>query len=379
LLLTAASLLRELQPDDGANNLTHLRRCAKPVDMPAHLKTQLMNETALGRQVHTGRSNWIYILLGEVKDISRDEMAEALAKVEGMDPDEPVFITAIPVPLVPPTSQVQAALWTSHFWPTVYRKNNPLGPHPNVISRATDEIKEDASVWMALAHRIATKGYAARLGEPMAAVIVQREGTKVELVAVAADARWHTEKQRVGTGNPMAHCVLRAISMVAQKLVRYEHRIKNDDSSSNNNNNNNINNNIGGAGLSAPSLVFDALQDSPLLEEERLAFEVEHPNPDGYLCHGLEMYLTHEPCVQCSMSILHSRMGRVVFGERMPLTGGLTSEDRGHGHAELEGCNGGRGLGLFWRRELNWSLLAWEWESDDSIPPLPRMKPVVHA
>jgi len=99
-------------------------------------------------------------------------------------------------------------------------------------------------VWMALAHRVALKGQARGLGEAMAAVVVQREGTRVQLVAVAADARWHMETMpRKGVGNPMGHCVLRAISMVAQKLVRYEHRLK-------------------GEELATPALVFDALQES---------------------------------------------------------------------------------------------------------------------
>ncbi|KAF6824893.1 cytidine and deoxycytidylate deaminase zinc-binding region [Colletotrichum musicola] len=194
----------------------------------------------------------------------------------------------------------------------------------------------------------------------MGAVIVQREGGKSHLVAIAGDARWHQEPNRGGTGNPMAHCVLRAISMVAQKLVRHERR-------------------AAGRDNTPPILEFDSFQDKPLLKDELMVFDDEHPNADGYLCHGMELYLTHEPCVQCSMGILHSRMGKVVFAQRMPLTGGMCSEDRGHGHPELESCGGGEGLGLFWRRELNWSLLAWEWESSDCVGPLPPVDHRVHA
>jgi len=52
----------------------------------------------------------------------------------------------------------------------------------------------------------------------------------------------------------------------------------------------------------------------------------------------------------CAMAIVHSRFGRLVFGKRMPATGGICAD-------------GELGHGLFWRKELNWTLLAWQWES----------------
>lgn len=342
------SLLRDLLPEEIVKGVPHLRRCAKPCDLPAHLKTQFMNESPQSRQIHTGKSNWIYIILGPENSLQREELVQALSAIEGLE--DPVFIRSVPMPMVPPTSQVQAAMWSQHFWPTVYRKNNPLGPHPSMVSRSTEEISNDAAVWMTLAHQVATEGHAAGYGEPMGACIVHREPGKTTIVALATDARWSEHGKTGCTGNPMAHAVLRAISMVAQKLVRAENR----------------------AAKTAPEpiLEFEAFQDNPLLDAEQKVFEIEHPCPDGYLCHGLELYLTHEPCVMCSMAILHSRMGKVVFRHRMPLTGGLCAEDRGTDHASLRGADGGRGLGLFWRRELNWSLVAWEWESSGGVPPL---------
>ncbi|KAL9942466.1 tRNA-specific adenosine deaminase subunit tad3 [Verticillium nonalfalfae] len=349
------TLLRTLLPEGVAKGLFHLRRCAKPSDLPTHLKTQFMNATPEGRQIHTGKSSWIYIMLCEDSEFSRDALTEELAKVEGMG-QEP-FLESVPIPLVAPTSQVQAAMWSSQFWPCVYRKNNPLGPHPALVARASDVVKDETSLWMALAHRVARSAYDAGIGEPMGAVIIQRENGKSELVGLAGDARWHQEPSRSGTGNPMAHCVLRAMSMVAQKLVRHERQKV-------------------GLPFVHSNLEFDCFQDQPLLGEERILFEEEHPNSEGYLCHGLELYTTHEPCVECSMAMLHSRMGKIVFCNRMPLTGGIASEQRGEGMPELAEYGGGNGLGLFWRRELNWSLLAWEWELSDNLKPLP---PVAHT
>ena len=350
-------MLRNLLPEEIVKGFPHLRRCAKPGDLPAHLKTQFMNESPQSRQIHTGKSNWIYIIMGPEQLLSREELVSALSAIEGLE-DE-IFMRSVPVPMVAPTSQVQAAMWSQHFWPTVYRKNNPLGPHPSMVSRSTDEIANDAAIWMTLAHQVAQEGRAAGHGEPMGACIVHRDQGKTTVVALAADARWREGALRAGcTGNPMAHAVLRAISMVAQKLVRAEDRK-----------------------METPRdhiLEFEAFQDNPILEDERKIFELDHPCPDGYLCHGLELYLTHEPCVMCSMAILHSRMGKVVFRHRMPLTGGLSAEDRGCNHPALKGADGGRGLGLFWRRELNWSLVAWEWESSGSLRPLPVDK-AIHA
>ncbi|KAK3988138.1 tRNA-specific adenosine deaminase subunit tad3 [Cladorrhinum sp. PSN332] len=345
----AITMLRDLLSEEVVKCFPHLRRCAKPCDLPAHLKAQFMNESPQSRQIHTGKSNWIYIIVGPESMMNADEVKKELSKLEGMEGDE-VFLRSIPVPLVAPASQVQAAMWSQHFWPAVYRKNNPLGPHPSMIARSTDEISGDAAVWITLAHQVATQAHAGGYGEPVGACVIQREEGKTTLVALAGDARWCQKDKCGATGNPMAHAVMRAISMVAQKLVRSENRQTQT--------------------AQTPILEFEAFQDKPILLDEKRVFELEHPSPDGYLCHGLEMYLTHEPCVMCSMAILHSRMGKVVFRHRMHLTGGLSAEDRGQGHPSLKGADGGRGLGLFWRRELNWSLVAWEWESSGAMKPL---------
>lgn len=392
-----------------------------------------MNEEG-GRALHTGKANWLYIMLGLKDEISYEELVRQLATIDGIRDD--IFVAIIPVPLLAPTSQVQANMWSQQFWQTVYRKNNPLGPHPSNICRTTATVSRDASIWMTLAHKVAKKAQKAGYGEPIGAVIVRRtvpgkpdvgksaaakvdasvcgetqddpkmldgpngETSKVDgqedlgatgvdqansdnagtdtqnvdstnpeaeaketvkLVAVAADARWH-QQDRIGhTGNPMAHAALRAISMVAQKLVRAEQR----------------------SPSTAQVMEFEAFQDKPLLDDEQQIFELDHPCPDGYLCHELELYMTHEPCTMCAMAILHSRMGRIVFRHRMPLTGGMSSEDRGHDlcggttSCGRDSCGGGQGLGLHWRKELNWSMLGWEWEAD-SVEGL-AVNPHVHA
>ncbi|KAI4862927.1 hypothetical protein F4820DRAFT_428730 [Hypoxylon rubiginosum] len=427
---SVVEIARALTSDDTAKNLPHLRRCVKPGDLPPHLKTQFMNE-GNGRQVHFGKSNWLYILLGPKDEIPYEELVSRLATIDDIRDD--IFVGVIPVPLLAPTSQMLASMWSSQFWQTIYRRNNPLGPHPSTITRFENYVSKDASVWMSLAQQIAKKSQKAGLGEPVGAVIIKRtipgknaggktvmkpgmiesdsssdytrtgpngcnldvqggrgemdaipsaeteyygdakqldaDGSNpeaqgddaskqdisvkesTEIVAIAADARWHQQDGTSGpTGNPMAHAALRAISMVAQKLVRAEDRPK-----------------------SEPQIMeYETFQDKPLLGDEQIVFDADHPSPDGYLCHELELYMTHEPCIMCAMAILHSRMGRIVFRHRMPLTGGMCAEDRGYDSCEASGlcengnCGGGQGLGLFYRKELNWSLLGWEWESNDA-------------
>lgn len=45
----------------------------------------------------------------------------------------------------------------------------------------------------------------------------------------------------------------------------------------------------------------------------------------GYLCTGLDVYVTREPCVMCSMALLHSRVRCVIYEDRNPEAGGLGS------------------------------------------------------
>jgi len=73
---------------------------------------------------------------------------------------------------------------------------------------------------------------------------------------------------------------------------------------------------------------------------------------DGYLCSGLDLYLTHEPCVCCSMAMIHSRFRACIFEKRMPGSGALTARDR----------KDSLGYGLFWRRELNWRVMTFHYQ-----------------
>ncbi|CAE6421285.1 unnamed protein product [Rhizoctonia solani] len=63
-----------------------------------------------------------------------------------------------------------------------------------------------------------------------------------------------------------------------------------------------------------------------LSEDPHEADAVERRNGAAYLLTGLTIFITHEPCIMCSMSLLHSRVARVVFIQPMAETGGCNKE-----------------------------------------------------
>ena len=256
-------------------------------------------------------------------------------------------IRTIPIPLLPPTSEEQAQSWSEQYWPTVYKRNNPFGPHPSIIFRTEQEIRSTVGRWLGLARCTGNESSEAMRGEPVGAVIVDRNAVTGAIPVVAAgDARWTNSGQAAldGGGNVMAHAVMRAIGLVARKrrvLLGSEYGSANQ--------------------LDSPNI----LADNPLSDIENKIYSISNLAPGGYLCLDLELYVSHEPCVMCSMAILHSRFGKVIYGKRLPRTGGI-SADMDSEVDNSETARLGLGYGLFWRPELNWKCLAWQWVDDDS-------------
>lgn len=105
----------------------------------------------------------------------------------------------------------------------------------------------------------------------------------------------------------------------------------------------------------------------------------------GYLCTDLDVYLSHEPCLCCSMGVLLSRFRAVIFPRtgRMEC-GGLASEPIVRPSLVQKEVNPdtqtapddqtGNGTenpdrpyyGLHWRKELNWRALGFEFVEDET-------------
>jgi len=251
-------------------------------------------------------------------------------------------------------------------------------------------------MWMALAEQV---GHDSKYGEGVGCVVVERQNGEERLVAVAGDGRWCGFKDNVGREAPQTdrrktnvagHAVMRAIAMVARKrrIIATPPPTPTGEAGENFDGlNDTVNVPSLGSGLDDPHTYLEA---QTLHGTE--ASSPHHLLPNGYLCLELSFYVTHEPCVACSMALLHSRAGRVIFGHRMDKTGGMCA-DRGlitdstkpgriaagdladdaatKEHLVLrgghKGLQEGIGYGLFWREELNWRFLAWEWQAGDKM------------
>jgi tRNA-specific adenosine deaminase 3 len=387
-------MIRKLIPDDSGLDLQHLRRFAKYTDVPESIRLLFEAKKMEYDQSHevdmpSEAPSKLFLVVGSVNAISRTTLVDALSAIA-----KNIVLFTAHVPMLAPTSQKQATQWTSQYWPTVYKKSNPFGPHPSIVARAEEEIRGDVQKWMDLADKVAQESRQSDSGEAVGVVIVDRKDGNARPVAVAGDARWFGWP-RCGAGNVTAHAALRAIAMVAARLRPEEQATGSENSQvekfdktiSDNHDefdvdasvttaasvrllgksslptrktSTNVNEQVGGLIEDLPRNKGDENADHDIVPkkdgifQDRPLFTIEaqnHPqsnNGDGYLCHGLEIYCSHEPCVMCSMAIVHSRFGKIVFARRMRETGGLCAD-------------GQLGHGLFWRKELNWTMLAWQW------------------
>ncbi|KAL1311104.1 hypothetical protein AAFC00_001309 [Neodothiora populina] len=379
----ALNFLKENIKDQDSIDLQHLRRFAKARFLPAHL----LPERSQSRSPSTGGNNGdapqttassrsrsnrrrrnsgpatLHMLICPTRFIDKPQLSKLLEEVSPFwEATYPLVLREVEVPLLAPTSPEQSELWSQKYWPTMYRKTNPFGPHPSIVSKAEEELKASDNIprAMGLAKRVAAETKAIGCGEQMGCIIIERPAGKApEIVAVAGDARYKAPNGADYVHpNVMSHAVMRAIGMVARKRVRIA--AKKPEELDDNMAALDLNKPAKAPAPDAPKSVPEALLDYPLTPLESNAFEQDNIVANGYLCVELEVYLTHEPCMMCSMAILHSRFARCIFGQRMPKTGAMVADD-------------GLGYGLFWRPELNWKLLCWEVresEDDEEAEPL---------
>ena len=308
----------------------------------------------------------LYLLVCPSRIVSREELGAILVTQPPFSSDAdswayPLDIRKVTVPMLAPTSPEQAAAWSEQYWPTFYRKTNPFGAHPATIARAELELQEPRSGTvgveeaLALAEQVAREVEHGELGAGTGCVIVERDGDTTEIIAVAGDARRKPLPNEHGgdaccQGNIMAHSVMRAIGMVGRKRLRVASQTIAKGAAK-------AEGNFAAVGLTHDVAARDAFfVDLPVNTLEAKYFQHDNIKPDGYLCLKLEVYLTHEPCMMCSMALVHSRVGKVIFKHRMPETGGLTAEKASNDSGPV-----GLGYGLCWRKELNWQFMCWEY------------------
>ena len=223
---------------------------------------------------------------------------------------------------------------------------------------------------MDLASRAGKEMAGRGMGVGAGAVVVGRG----KAIVVAGDGR-RVDARFGQNGDVRAHAVMRVIALVARKrrqlLVSNNHHPVQE-----------VKGDAPDIDIGEEETRAAGATDAPLTDLEKEYLASDTIEKGGYLCLNLDIFITHEPCVMCSMALLHSRFGRVVFGTQMPKTGGLCAEvttpleDANQGDENEHRSGGskkvfeaGLGYGLFWREELNWRLLAWKWQSDCDADP----------
>ncbi|CAI7620303.1 unnamed protein product [Penicillium glandicola] len=145
--------------------------------------------------------------------------------------------------------------------------------------------------------------------------------------------------------------------------------------------------------LPAPPPSTVVLADSSAPVTTPAAPRIRTRSQGGYLCTDLDVYLSHEPCLCCSMGVLLSRFRSVIFPRRGRLeSGGLSSEpvvgpvadelDQAAepGASAVDGQDERGYYGLHWRKELNWRALGFEFvENGDAKVKSEAGMPVFHA
>ncbi|OQN98232.1 hypothetical protein B0A48_15508 [Cryoendolithus antarcticus] len=409
----AENILRVIKdniPGQDSIDLQHLRRFARPKYMPA----RVLGQRDLVKEMHTvprtwenatsstvmqspGSTKWdaadpakktaintrtptLYLLVCPAHCINLPELYDMLKKESPFTSASdswafPLEIKKVTVPRQPPTNPEQAVAWSAQYWPTFYRKTNPFGAHPATIAKAESDVKHPLignlgiEEGLALAEQAAEETTQQGYGVKTGCVIVERVNDKTQVIAAAGDARHksmnpgetadsNTQSSTACSisGNPMCHAVMRAVGMVGRKRLRVASHpmAKTADRGEKA---------LMKAGLNLDQRAHDAFfLDQPVNDFEEQFFRRDNLKPDGYLCLKLEVFLTHEPCVMCSMALVHSRVGRVFFRERMPRTGGLTAEVTSNDTGAA-----GLGYGLCWRKELNWQFMCWEYALEEPL------------
>ncbi|KAI4199654.1 MAG: hypothetical protein LQ350_004445 [Teloschistes chrysophthalmus] len=320
------------------------------VKVPQKLANEVLNtvQTSERPEAEQFPESSLYIIVAPTTSLSIFALSTFLTS---LFPSQTPRVYTIEVPLHPPTTASQAQEWSSKYWPTVYKKHNPFGPQPSLVAKAESELLPSAGTWMALALNVGREAREMGYGIGAGAVIVENG----RVVVAAGDGRWASGKSKTeADSNPMAHAVMRAIALVAKKRRQLLAPTPTS---------------FGATEvqeMARPELKEQAkgvkFYENPLTDLERHCLAQDSVEAGGYLCLDMDIFVTHEPCVMCSMAILHSRFGRVVFGKQMPATGGLSTELK----EGVTASKAGLGYGLFWRSELNWRLLAWRWQDGNA-------------
>lgn len=99
---------------------------------------------------------------------------------------------------------------------------------------------------------------------------------------------------RISTGHPLRHAAMNIIRTIADWRAK----------------------------SSPTDLLPDSAKSATSPPDGSLGISEPSCNGTNYLLTGLTLFITHEPCIMCSMALLHSRVKEVFYIVPMPQTGG---------------------------------------------------------
>ncbi|KAG6890802.1 hypothetical protein C0995_003235 [Termitomyces sp. Mi166 len=236
--------------------------------------------------------------LGHLKRIRKtDDIATLLLVTLAVSPTPPSPPTdldlpppyTVLVPSAPALTSISLKL-KSTFWPTLFT--------PPRKGEAEEWTRGKAHwAWQAMKNVVAAAHDARNRGElPIAAhvAVPYGKGTTVDSSSDTAFTAWDT---RHSSAHPLRHAVIN----VVRKMADYQASLTPERMET-------------PAGFTSSVSSGSATPVSGDAEEPR--------NGANYLLTSLTMFTTHEPCIMCSMALIHSRVKEIVYLYKMSRTGG---------------------------------------------------------
>lgn len=346
------SIVKPVEPHSRHVSFTHLRRVVTLEHLPVDLTWR--------RDYDSNGLQTVFLLLPNTTVSWQTICATLNPHID--DPGLPRCFNCV-VPRYAPLTAEQAEIWTERYWPCVFNPASQViqdAPPLHQLRRIRGELETSPSQsYMDLALSAAQATEQIEIGRAIGAVVVNSKTQ--EIVAIAGDARWWSKDEsqyekvtHQTEGRPEYHALMRVIAMVAKRELsrRLQSGLSSKFESPADANpiaqllTDVEKNNLGRClDTTFKELTISSKSSS---RSSSVSSRQSSTKAEGYLCSGLDLYLTHEPCVCCAMAMIHSRFRSCIFQQKMPATGGLTAEQDSLRY------------GLFWRRELNWRVLTFQ-------------------
>mmetsp|Transcript_1307 Transcript_1307/g.2074 ORF Transcript_1307/g.2074 Transcript_1307/m.2074 type:complete len:344 (+) Transcript_1307:313-1344(+) len=247
----------------------------------------------------------VIVLIGEVEEgielacflATKEDQTRALLSELLLNEGEAALVK---VPAVPPSCAAESKDWCERFWPMTFQSRFSALSKPALgLNHLEPEEASSLANWI----KYVRKESASNGGAQACCIVHSASGT---LVASAVD------QTGAPPPHPLKHAVMLCIQAANRMIMatREKHATPQEGSSS------------------------DEKRRKLNIASETLDLPFFDP-VETYLCTGLDLISTHEPCTMCAMALLHSRIRIVVYDQPSPLDGGLGSKHKLHCDARL--------------------------------------------